>query len=79
MDSDYIAADTFQPLQVPGLHLPEGADDQVSGLDLVQLFIDDSALERLVKSTNDYADKNHTNDQTCIDLHPPHIRLLLDE
>ena len=60
VDSDYIAADIFQPLRVPGPHLPEGADDQVSGLDLVQLFIDDSVLERLVKSTNDYADKNRT-------------------
>lgn len=57
IDSDYAEADTFQPLRVPGPHLPEGAAEHPSELDLFHMFFDNSILEHLVTSTNDYADK----------------------
>ena len=57
-DSDHIEPDDFYPLRVPGPHLPEHVDEDASELDLFQLFIDEHTLERLVTSTNDYAEKN---------------------
>ena len=61
VDSDYEETDAFNPLRVPGPHLPESVGDNPSELDLFQLFIDEGVLERLVTSTNEYAEKNRNN------------------
>ena len=57
-DSHHIEPDNFHPLRVPGPYLPEHVDEDPSELDLFQLFIDEHILERLVTSTNDYAEEN---------------------
>ena len=57
-NSHHIEPDDFHPLRVPGPHLPENVDEDASELDLFQLFIDEHIPERLVTSTNDYAEKN---------------------
>jgi hypothetical protein len=59
-DSDYTDADDFQLLRVPGPHLPDTVTDDPSELDLFQLFVDNHVLERLVTSTNNYAEKNRS-------------------
>ena len=55
--SHHIEPDDFHPLRVPGPYLPEHVDEDPSELDLFQLFIDEHILERLVTSTNDYAEE----------------------
>ena len=60
VDSNFVSPDAFQPLRIPGPHLPDSVGDDTSELGLFRLFFDDSVLERLVTSTNDYADKNQS-------------------
>jgi hypothetical protein len=60
VDSNFVSPDAFQPLRIPGPYLPDSVGDNTSELGLFRLFFDDSVLERLVTSTNDYAEKNQS-------------------
>lgn len=52
-DHGFQEHDEFLPLREPGPHMPS---DTVEELDIFRLFFDDDTLERLVASTNAYAE-----------------------
>ena len=55
LDNNHSAPPDFNPLRVPGPHLPPGTDP-TSELDYFRLFFDDEVLDNLVTATNEYAE-----------------------
>ena len=56
VDAEFKEPPQFQPLRTPGPHIPPNTEISASGL--FNLYYDDALLERLVKSTNEYAEEN---------------------
>ena len=54
-DDSRSAPPDFNPLRIPGPHLPPG-ENPTSELDYFRLFFDDEILDNLVVATNDYAE-----------------------
>ena len=54
-DNTFVNPLPFGPIREPGPHLPTTMEDP-TGLDMFQLFFDDSVVERLVRCTNEYAE-----------------------
>ena len=54
-DHGFQEHDEFLPLREPGPHLPS---DNLEELDIFHLFFDNNTFERLVTSTNAYAESN---------------------
>lgn len=65
MMTTYVAPEEFQPLQIPGPHLPDVSQEEPLEIELCSLFVDQDVLQRLVTATNDYAEKNQK--PTCIE------------
>jgi hypothetical protein len=53
-DNTFVNPLPFGPIREPGPHLPTTMEDP-TGLDMFQLFFDDSVVGRLVRCTNEYA------------------------
>ena len=56
-DDGFEEGDEFSPIRQVGLHLPTTSED-LSELDICQLFVTDEVIDRLVCSTNEYAERN---------------------
>jgi hypothetical protein len=56
-DDGFEEDDEFSPTRQVGLHLPTASED-LSELDICQLFVTDEVIDHLVCSTNEYVERN---------------------
>lgn len=62
-DPNHTTPPDFAPIREPGPQLPNMTNP--TGLDLFELFFTDEIVQRLVRCTNEYAEKMKHEKGTC--------------